>query len=114
MAIAYHASPHEFAVGDLVEPGHPPAYGGRPHDHVFFTLDRRNAMTWARTGPRPAAVYEVAMPGEYEPDPRPCGREEYQTRESLRVIGVIRQYRPPDVQVPTGADQAWLLAHDTN
>jgi hypothetical protein len=110
----YHASPHQFGIGDLVEPGHEPAYGARRHEHVFFTKNRRNAMAWARTGPRPAAVYEVTAPATYEADPVPTGPEEYQTRECLRVIRVVRRYGPPDVQAPTGADRRLLRASDAN
>jgi len=36
------------------------------------------------------SVYGVSAPHEYEPDPLPTGKGEYQTRESLTVQGRVK------------------------
>jgi hypothetical protein len=83
----YHASPHAFAVGDQVEPGHEPVASGRQQDHVFVTSNRRNALTWAKHGMDNGNVYKVSTPKDYEPDPVPTGKDEFRTKESLTVTG---------------------------
>jgi hypothetical protein len=87
----YHASPHPFSEGDQVEPGHAPVGSMKPKEHVFVTTSKSNAKQWARQ--MGGAAYSVSAPREYEPDPLPTGRGEYQTRESLTVQGRVYKSR---------------------
>ncbi len=94
----YHASPHEFAPGDRVEPGHATVFGnasmgGPPAAHVYVTTSRRNAVQWARSTETRGYVYQVGAPVQMEPDPIPTGRGEYRTRESLPVIRKVSSHR---------------------
>lgn len=81
----YHASPHNFSPGDVIEPGHSPVASSGKQSHVFVTTSLPNAKSWAKHGMEGGAVYQTSAPGKYEPDPLPTGKDEYRTRENLTV-----------------------------
>lgn len=99
----FHASPHAFEPGDMVEPGHNAVfrYSGGIRDHlVWFTASRNNAVQWARsvgdadTDHQRGHVYEVEPTGHYSPDTNPTGPREFESEHPLRVVRKVSSHRP--------------------
>lgn len=110
----YHGTRSELEVGDFLVTGQPSNFeGGRVSNHLYFTatleiatLGAELAVALAQSHGGPGYVYQVEPTGAFEDDPNVTNKRfpgnptrSYRTRESLRIIGIVRHWerRPPEV-----------------
>jgi rifampin ADP-ribosylating transferase len=102
MSLFYHGTSAELRPGDVIEPGHPPAWPQSRPGLVYFTDSRKDALAWGRE----TNLYLVDPTGDYKADdnfpdgvigarrldnglvimPVHATRRSHQTRHPLRVI----------------------------
>ncbi|RBP46497.1 rifampin ADP-ribosylating transferase [Roseimicrobium gellanilyticum] len=112
----YHGTKVEFAIGDLLSPGHPSNYDeSRVLNHLYFSaiLDpaiwgAELAMALANLEGR-GRIYVVEPTGTFEDDPNLTNKrfpgnptKSYRTRDPLRIVGVVEDWQGHPVEAVQG------------
>lgn len=113
----YHASPHEFRPGELVEPGHPAHYLPRPERHVYFSDSPGRSRYWAddiENEPGLAArIYAVRPMGEVRPDPYDeDAKGDYRSAQPLEFLladPFLEAGEPHQRHFPFGGDHGFFI-----
>ena len=103
----YHGTKADLSIGDLLSPGYPSNYEeGRVLSHIYFSSllepaiwGAELAMAFASSDGR-GSIYIVEPTGSFEDDPNLTNKrfpgnptKSYRTREPLRVIGIVEDWK---------------------
>jgi hypothetical protein len=103
----FHGTKVDLKIGDLIEPGHRANFGNRDRTttHVYLTATL-DAATWGAelaVGEGRGKIYIVEPTGTIEDDPNLTDKrfpgnptKSYRSREPLRVIGEVVEWRGHD------------------
>jgi len=102
----FHGTKAEFAIGDLLVPGHRSNYhDGRVANHVYFAALLEPAVWGAELavalgdGTGRARIYVVEPTGPFEDDPNVTNKkfpgnvtESYRTRHPMQIVGEVESW----------------------
>lgn len=112
----YHGTRADLKPGDLIKPGHVPNFGDRARTTTYVYLTRTmDAAIWGAElagGQGPGRVYTVEPTGPIEEDPNLTDKKfrgnptkSYRSREPLRVIGEIADWKGHSPEALTAMEE---------